>query len=263
MSSESTRAARRTWEQGHYEEIAERLRPAAAVVAGRVGRGEGRSAVDLATGTGSVAHLLAAAGWQVSALDAVPRLLAVAAARAEQDGHLITWREGGLDALPFADATFDVATSSFGLIFAADPPQSMAEVHRVLRPGGVLVLSAWPAHDFIAQMTKVIAEVLEAQAWMMGPFGWGDEASLPVLLGDGFTLQASERRTLPFRFSSADDATAWFFQNSPGHRATLELAGSRADEVVAAVGAWMEGLAGADGTLDVAAEFLLVTARRL
>ena len=52
-------------------------------------------------------------------------------------------RSATLRQLPFSDATFDVVTSRFGVMFFADVQRSLAEVKRVLKPGGSLVLMVW------------------------------------------------------------------------------------------------------------------------
>jgi ubiquinone/menaquinone biosynthesis C-methylase UbiE len=55
-------------------------------------------------------------------------------------GVNITWALADVDALPFTAATFDAITSCFGVMLAADPPAAVAEMARVLRPGGRIAL---------------------------------------------------------------------------------------------------------------------------
>lgn len=95
----------------------------------------GDRALDLATGTGDVARRLAKAvggGGTVVGVDFTPGMLALA----REHGGPITYQEADMLALPFADASFDVATVGFGLRNVADLRLALAEALRVLAPGG-------------------------------------------------------------------------------------------------------------------------------
>jgi demethylmenaquinone methyltransferase/2-methoxy-6-polyprenyl-1,4-benzoquinol methylase len=93
----------------------------------------GDRVLDACCGTGdlAVAALNAGAG-EVVGLDFSPRMLE--RARAKQQS--VTWIEGDVLALPFADADFDAATVGFGVRNVADLPGALAELRRVLRPQG-------------------------------------------------------------------------------------------------------------------------------
>ena len=99
-------------------------------VAGAVG-----VTVDLAGGTGDVARLLQAAGRQVIVCD--PSLPMMNAGRA--GGTEIVWVAGEAEALPFPDASVDLLTVSFGLRNATRLDAALAEIRRVLKPGGRFV----------------------------------------------------------------------------------------------------------------------------
>lgn len=97
----------------------------------------GEAVLDLATGTGDLAiGLLGRVGptGQVVGLDFSPGMLAIA--RERHAGANVTWREGDMLALPFEDASFDVVTVGFGLRNVTDLDQALAEIARVLKPGG-------------------------------------------------------------------------------------------------------------------------------
>ncbi len=108
---------------------------------------EGAEVLDVAAGPGNVAaELLRRGATAVTALDLSFEMLRAGARRA--DGRL-TWVNGDALALPFADATFDAVTISFGLRNTTDPRAALAEFARVLRPGGRLVVCefadpTWP-----------------------------------------------------------------------------------------------------------------------
>lgn len=98
----------------------------------------GDRALDLATGTGDLARLLREAvgpeAPDVTALDFSRGMLEHAAERG--DDARISWVQGDMLALPFADASFEVATVGFGLRNVTDLDGALAEVFRVLAPGG-------------------------------------------------------------------------------------------------------------------------------
>jgi len=94
----------------------------------------GESALDLACGTGDIAFRLAATGARVCGLDITPRMLQLS--RAKDRTRTCRWTTADMTALPFADATFDVVTTGYGLRNVPDLDAAVAEIVRVLRPGG-------------------------------------------------------------------------------------------------------------------------------
>ena len=92
--------------------------------------------LDVAAGTGLVAAELLRRGFRVTALDQSPEMLAVARARLNGRAELV---EASADDLPFADASFDHLTFPYLLRYVDDPGATLAELARVVRPGGVLV----------------------------------------------------------------------------------------------------------------------------
>jgi demethylmenaquinone methyltransferase/2-methoxy-6-polyprenyl-1,4-benzoquinol methylase len=104
------------------------------------GAGPGRQALDLCCGTGDVAFALARTGAAVTGADFSPAMLAVARARAQRQALPVEFLEGDALQLPFPDRRFDVVTISYGLRNLADFTAGVAEMRRVLRPGGRLVV---------------------------------------------------------------------------------------------------------------------------
>ncbi len=98
----------------------------------------GDRVLDVATGTGMVAaELLARADCTVVGIDQSAAMLAAARARfAGANGSHVELIEAQAEALPFADASFDVLTFTYLLRYVDDPRSTMLELARVLRPGG-------------------------------------------------------------------------------------------------------------------------------
>ena len=97
--------------------------------------GDGGTVLDVATGTGLVAEQLLARGHRVTGLDQSPDMLAVARRRFGDRVELV---EASATAIPFADASFDHLTFTYLLRYVDDPGATLAELARVVRPGGTV-----------------------------------------------------------------------------------------------------------------------------
>ena len=98
---------------------------------------DGGQVLDVATGTGLVAEALLARGFRVTGLDQSPGMLAAARARFAGRVELV---EASADALPFPDASFDHLTFTYLLRYVDDPGGTLAELARVVRPGGTVAM---------------------------------------------------------------------------------------------------------------------------
>lgn len=99
--------------------------------------------LDVAAGNGN-ASLAAARRWcNVTATDYVPSLLERARERAAAERLDIHFQEADAEALPFADHSFDVVVSTFGVMFTADHERAAGELLRVCRYGGKIGLANW------------------------------------------------------------------------------------------------------------------------
>jgi SAM-dependent methyltransferase len=162
------------------------------------------------------------------------------------------------------DGSFDVAVSSFGLIFAPRPANALAELRRVLVPGGRLAFTAWTSDGVMARMTREMGRFMPPPSADLGPgpnpFVWGEPDEVaPLLSAQGFDDVRTEAAALPWSFPDPAAMTAFFRAHSPAHAAAARGAGERADEMFAAV----EAVFSPDGgPVETSAEYLVVTARR-
>lgn len=180
------------WGIGHYEHLAVKLRPAAEIIIGHLAPRPGEVVLDLGCGTGNAAMIAAGLGARVTGVDPSPRLVEVARATAAAEGLDADFILGSAASLPLPDGSVDAIVSVFGVIFAPDPAAAAAEIGRVLRPGGRLVLSAWLPQGAIADQARLRGELI-AGVRDEGPrsalFAWHDQEALTGLLAPhGFSV---------------------------------------------------------------------------
>ena len=150
---------------------------------------QGERVLDVGCGTGVVARLAAhsvATNGSVVGVDPNPGMLAVAR-DIDVPGITIDWREAGAEKLPFEDATFDVVLSQMSLQFVADRKAALDEMHRVLVPGGRLVINlpGPPTKMFTALADAVGRHIHpEAARFVLAVFSLHDPAEVEHLLQD-------------------------------------------------------------------------------
>lgn len=134
-----------------------------------IGPVQGKSVLDVGCGDGGLAVRLALLGASVAAVDADPRMLAAARARAAIAQVGVVHVAADARALPFADDTFDVVTAVTVLCFVADAAPALKELARVLRPGGRLVLGELGRLSLFAARRR-LAGWLGATTWRLASF---------------------------------------------------------------------------------------------
>ena len=164
------------WTAGDYGEVAQRIVPVGELVAERAGAGAGIELLDVATGTGNVSVPAAQAGAKVSGLDLTPKLLEEQRVRAAAAGVEVELVEGDAEELPFADSSFDRVTSCFGVMFAPRQAVAAAELVRVARPGGRIVVVAWTPNGMVGRMFRASAPYMPPPPeGFVPPVMWGEE----------------------------------------------------------------------------------------
>lgn len=161
--------------------------PVAAHLVDFAGVEAGESVLDVGTGTGVVAITAARRGADVTGLDLTPALLDVARQNSRVAAlDAVQWIEGDAEALPFPDGRFDVVLSQFGHMFAPRAAIAMAEMRRVLRPGGRVAFATWPPEHFIGRLFSFVAgNSPPPPPGVSPPPQWGVPSIVAERLGDG------------------------------------------------------------------------------
>ncbi|WP_462329931.1 class I SAM-dependent methyltransferase [Thiohalocapsa halophila] len=195
---------RATWASGDYAIIGTTLQGVGEALAENIDLRAGERVLDVAAGNGNATLASARRFAAVTGVDYVPELLDKAAARAEAEGLDIELRVADAEALPFPDASFDVALSVFGAMFAPDQARTAGELLRVVRPGGRIGLAAWTPEGFIGALLRTVSQYVQPPAGLRPPTLWGEAEHLHALFGTGTADIRCARRTFNFRYRSAD-----------------------------------------------------------
>jgi len=190
------------WSAGDYAVVGTTLQIVGETLCEALDLRAGTSVLDVAAGNGN-ASLAAARRWcDVASTDYVPSLLESGRARAEAEGHTIEFEQADAERLPFADATFDVVLSTFGVMFTPDQDKAAAEMARVCKPGGKIGLANWTPESFIGQLFKTIGKYIPPAPGLKSPALWGTKARLEELFGNTAKEIRTTSREFVFRYRS-------------------------------------------------------------
>ena len=159
--------------------------------------------LDVAAGNGNATLAAARRGARVTSTDYVASLLDRGAERARAERLDIEFKVADVEALPFADASFDAVLSTFGVMFAPDHTRSAAEMARVCRPGGRIGMANWTPDSLIGRLFKVLGRYMPPPAGVQSPSLWGSEPHLKALFGERAAAIAVTPRQFTFRYRSA------------------------------------------------------------
>lgn len=224
--NELKQGLRAAWMAGDFGKIAKMTVPSGEAFVAGLQVGPGMNVLDVACGTGNLAVPAARTGATVTGLDIAPNLLEQARARAAQEGLQIRFDEGDAEAMPYADASFDVVMSMFGAMFAPRPDVLATELARVLKPGGTLAMANWNPASFTGRMFRVSAQHLPPPTGVKPPVLWGDEETVRERLGPHFHQIGTKIVPIDFDFDLSPGATVEFFRTYFG---PTQLAFSRLD----------------------------------
>ncbi len=227
--------------------------------------------LDVACGSGepsiSIAALLKGKG-QVVGVDTAEGPLDVARERARQRGlENVEFLQADVHALPFADESFDRVTSRMGVMVFDDLRKALDEMHRVLKPGGRVVLLTWgameqPYFDSTIGTVRQIKPELGIPAAARAMFKFGVPGTLTALLGEAGFRKIDERvRGLRWDWHGTPEEMWNYFRSvTVPFRAMLEKVDGNAEvdrAVVAALGERFDG-----EYVRFEAEMVMVTALR-
>ena len=250
------------WSSAPFENVATLITDMHAELVERLGPREGEHWLDLGCGAGHVAFHASRAGAVVTASDLSPTLVETAQRLAAEQGLDLTLEVADCQDLHYADASFDVVSSSVGVIFAPDHARVASELARVCRPGGRIGLTAWRRESGIGRMFAAMAPFMPAPPPGAGsPFQWGDEAYCRSILGDAFELSFEE---LDSRHEGDHGGDMWeLYRVNYGPSYTLwnSLDEGRRAELDAAMREYFEGYR--DGArIDVERRYIVITGIR-
>jgi SAM-dependent methyltransferase len=191
-----------TWSSGDYAVVGTTLQIVGETLAEAIDLRAGERVLDVAAGNGNATLAAARRFARVTSTDYAPTLLDKGRARAAAEGLQVEFQTADAEALPFSDASFDVALSTFGVMFAPDHAASARELLRVIRPGGRIGLANWTPESFIGRLFKLIGAHVAPPAGVKSPALWGSEAHLRTLFAEPAAQLRCERRLFNFRYAS-------------------------------------------------------------
>lgn len=251
-----------TWASGDYAVIGTTLQIVGESLCEAVDLAAGERVLDVAAGNGNASLAAARRHGDVTSTDYVEALLARGKERAAADRLAIAFRTADAEALPFADGAFDVALSTFGVMFTPDQEKAAAELRRVVRRGGRIGLANWTPEGFIGTLFRTLGRHLPPPAGLRSPALWGTREHLALLFPD-CRIEATSRY-FNFRYRSAahwlDVFKSWY---GPTHRAFAALEPDRQAALEADILALLNASnRGGAASLIVPSEYLEVVITR-
>ena len=254
-----------TWMSGDYGHFAAYLEPGALEFLSRIPIEPGVRVLDVACGAGQTAIPMSRAGAKVIGVDIATNLIQQARARAQAESLDTRFEEGDAEMLPFEDGSFDLVISLIGAMFAPRPDLVAAELKRVCRPGGKIIMGNWTPTGFVGQMFKVHGKYVAAPPLMAPPVKWGDEETVRERLSDGTSHLKLSRRLYPFRYPFSPSEVVEFFRTyyGPSHKAFAALDAEKQSALRGELEQlWTEHNTATDGTTFIESEYLDVVAIR-
>jgi len=180
----------------------------------RTGVGPGTRYLDVGCGAGLAAGLAADRGARVFGIDAAEAMVEIA----RQNSPGGEFHVGDLEALPFADADFDVVTGFNAFQYAANPTVALKETRRVTKAGGWIVVMTWgpPEGMAAASLVKALGPLLPPPPpGAPGPFALSDQTTLRAFVADA-GLEPVEVFDVDSDWAFRDEAKALRALNASG-----------------------------------------------
>jgi SAM-dependent methyltransferase len=253
-----------TWASGDFAVIGTTLQIVGELLAEAADIRAGERVLDVAAGNGNATLAAARRFARVTSTDYVPHLLEKGAARAKAEGLEVRFEVADAEALPYADASFDVALSTFGAMFTPQHGKTARELLRVVRRGGRIGLANWTPEGFIGQLFRVIGAYVPPPAGMQSPALWGAEPHIVELFGPQASDIRCVRRHFNFRYRSAAHWIDVFRDYyGPTHKVYAALDADRQARLTADIAALLQRMnTGGNESLVVPSEYLEVVITR-
>ena len=254
-----------TWMAGDYGHFAKYLETGASEFLSRINIEPGTRVLDVACGAGQTAIPMSRAGAKVTGVDIAANLIEQARARAQDENLDARFDEGDAEALPYDDASFDIVLSLIGAMFAPRPELVAAELKRVCRPGGKIIMGNWTPAGFVGQVFKVMGKHVPPPAIMAPPVKWGDEDTVRERFKDGISHLNLNRHLYPFKYPFPPAEVVEFYRTyyGPTHKTFAALDAEKQSALRRDLEQlWTEHNTATDGTTAYESEYLEVTAIR-
>ncbi|HEY0277309.1 MAG TPA: methyltransferase domain-containing protein [Solirubrobacterales bacterium] len=260
-----TAAQQRTWSDGDFSMVASLVINPSENLAEALEILPDERVLDVACGSGNGAIAAARRAWgNTVGCDFVPALLERGRERAAAERLDIEFVEGEAQALPFEDASFDVAMSIFGAMFAPDQQRTADELLRVVKPGGRIGMANWVPDGGLSDFFAVIAKHTGGPPpGATPPVLWGSEDHVRGLFGDGITELRAERRANRQAFRSPEHYLDFFRSYFGPLRGAFEQVGPEgAAALEADMREYLENVRGDAPALVIEPEYLQIVAIR-
>jgi 2-polyprenyl-3-methyl-5-hydroxy-6-metoxy-1,4-benzoquinol methylase len=254
-----------TWISGDYGHFATYLEAGALEFLSRIQIEPGARVLDVACGAGQIAIPMSRIGAKVTGVDIATNLIEQARARAQAENLDARFDEGDAEMLSYQDGSFDIVVSLIGAMFAPRPEWVAAELKRVCRPGGRIIMGNWTATGFVGQMFRIHGKHVPPPAIMPPPVKWGDEETIRERFKDGISHLKLSRRMYPFRYPFLPSEVVEFFRTyyGPSYKAFAALDAEKQSALRGDLEQlWTEHNTATDGTTSTDSEYLEVVAIR-
>jgi 2-polyprenyl-3-methyl-5-hydroxy-6-metoxy-1,4-benzoquinol methylase len=254
-----------TWMSGDYGHFATYLEAGAMEFLSRIRIEPGARVLDVACGAGQIAIPMSRAGAKVTGIDIATNLIEQARARAQAENLDARFEEGDAEMLPYDDSSFDIVVSLIGAMFAPRPELVAAELKRVCRPGGKIIMANWTPTGFVGHMFKIHGKYVPPPANMAPPVKWGDEETVRERFADGIPHLRVSRHLYPFRYPFSPAEVVEFFRTyyGPSYKAFAALDAEKQSALRGELEQlWTEHNTATDGTTLIESEYLEVVAIR-